>query len=300
MKIAIFHCEEIPSLFLLKNAADRVGFKPYVFHYKDICLFINKGKIDLRAKGISLNGFSAVFCRGFWNYQNEVSLLIKFCRFNNIQIFDSVLAERQFISKMYDLVSFKTAGLPVPKTVFLDGKNKNDGKVLAAQLKFPMVAKEDRSRKGIDVFAIRNQKELNTFLSQSATAAKTWNSNIYQFQEFIPADYDVRVIVIGGRVIGAIERRSADPKEFRHNISLGGVATAIPVTKEMVKMALKAARVLKYEFAGVDLIRNKKTEETYVLEVNRSPGFEGFMQATGIDVPFELMRFFLKKCVDRQ
>jgi glutathione synthase/RimK-type ligase-like ATP-grasp enzyme len=61
----------------------------------------------------------------------------------------------------------------------------------------------------------------------------------------------------------------------------------------MRRLALKAARILQFEFAGVDFITHKKTGQMYLLEVNRSPGFEGFMKATGRDVPLELMKFFL-------
>ena len=59
-------------------------------------------------------------------------------------------------------------------------------------------------------------------------------------------------------------------------------------------MALAAACTLDYQFAGVDFITNRNTGKTYILEANRSPGFTGFMKATGIDVPIEVMRFFLR------
>lgn len=293
MKIAIFHCEEIPTLFLLENAAKKAGFETFVFHFKDIRLSLNNGNINIKVGDVSLKDFSIIFCRGFWNYQNEVALLAQFCRAHKINLFDSALLTRHTISKMYDLVCFERAGLPVPKTIFSDQLSSD---FIAKELKYPLVAKEDRSRQGRNVFLLEDKNALGKFIADNKVAQKSLDTPMYQFQEFIPADFDVRVIVIGGKVVGAIKRQSRDPSEFRHNISLGGIATEIKISAEMERMAILAAKSLNFEFGGADFITNKKTGEIYILEVNRSPGFEGFISATGIDVPHELMQFFLSKC----
>jgi len=291
MKIAIFHCEEIPTLFLLENAAKKAGFETFVFHFRDIRLSLNNGDIDIKVGDVSLKDFSIIFCRGFWNYQNEVALLAQFCRAHKINLFDSALLTRHTISKMYDLVCFERAGLPVPKTIFSDQLSSD---FIAKELKFPLVAKEDRSRQGRNVFLLEDKQSLEKFIADNKVAQKSLDTPMYQFQEFIPADFDVRVIVIGGKVVGAIKRQSRDPAEFRHNISLGGIASEIKISAEMEKMAILAAKSLNFEFGGADFIANKKTGEIYILEVNRSPGFEGFIAATGIDVPHALMQFFLR------
>ncbi len=191
---------------------------------------------------------------------------------------------------MHDLFRFQSAGLPVPKTLF--PQSETDANTIVRELGFPIVAKEDRSRQGKEIHLLKTKKELQEFLQRVASPHKNLSTFSYEFQEFIPADFDVRVLVIGGKVVGAIERRSPIPGEFRHNVSLGAVAREIEISAEMKRQALEAARVLHYEFAGVDFITNKNTGEAYLLEVNRSPGFEGFMKATGIDVPERLMSFF--------
>lgn len=291
MKFAIFHCEEIPTLFLLEKAGKEAGFEMHLFHYKDIVLHVENGMTDLTVEGVSLKGFSGVFCRGFWSYENEVSLLVKFCEENSISVFDSALKHRQGISKMHDLYCFKSSGLAVPKTVFVNSVDDGTYGLLSRTVGFPMVAKEDKSRQGRDVFLLNTGPELEDFLHKIKDKA---NSAVFEFQEFIPADFDVRVIVIGGEVLGAIKRKSSDPREFRHNISLGGIAEQMQISQKMEGMAVKAAGVLNYEFAGVDIITNKMTGEEYILEVNRSPGFTGFVSATGIDLPKSLMNFFLR------
>ena len=185
------------------------------------------------------------------------------------------------------------AGLPVPKTIFSDQLSSD---FIAKELEFPLVVKEDRSRQGRNVFLLEDKQALEKFIANNKVAQKSLDTPSYHFQEFIPADYDIRVIVIGGKVVGAIKRQSRNPSEFRHNISLGGIASEMSISAEMERMAILAAKSLNFEFGGADFITNKKTGEVYILEVNRSPGFEGFISATGIDVPHVLMQFFLSKC----
>lgn len=280
---------------MLASAAKKAGFEAFIFHYQDIRVFISSGDFDLKVGDVSLKDFDAVFCRGFWDYQQEVSMLANFCKHNKITLFDSALYTRQFISKIYDLVCFQLNKFPIPKTIFLDQGIK-DEEVICKEFKFPIVVKENRSRMGNKVFLINDRKNLHELLEGITAEQKTLAADTYQFQEFIPADYDIRVIVLDGKVVGAIERRSADPNEFRHNVSLGGIAKKMEITSDMKDLAIKAAKALNYEFAGVDLIVNRETGKFYIIEVNRSPGFGGFMQATGIDLPLELMKFFSHNC----
>lgn len=291
MKLAIFHMEEIPTLFMLERAAAEVSFSPYLFHLRNIRFFVDEKGMDLKAGDLSLKNFSLIFVRGFWHYQTEVSLLAKFCKFNRIPLFDTALLQESIISKNDDLFLLHKNGFPLIKTVFLE--NKKGLPMLLQELKLPIVAKEIRGKRGFDVHLLKNKKQLQEFLNQMIPEEKTLDTKTYQFQEFIPADFDIRVLVLGNRVLGAIERRSSDPHDFRHNISLGGHARQIKVTPELKNLSLRAARILNYQFAGVDFIIHKKTKKLYLLEVNRSPGFEGFMKATGMNVPTLLMQFFL-------
>ena len=93
-------------------------------------------------------------------------------------------------------------------------------------------------------------------------------------QEFIEesAGQDIRVLVLGGQVIGAVKRKAQDPQEFRSNYSLNGSAHAITLTPTQEKLALDATQSHGLIFAGIDLIVGKN--QTYVLEVNGNPGFE--------------------------
>lgn len=294
MKIALLHTEEISTLYQLEDAARKVGFEPFLFHLKDLRVKVGSDSaIECSAGGVDLREMSLIFVRGFWNFEKEVTFLAQFCRTHKIPLLDTALINNQVISKLSDIEKFAAAGLPVPKTIYIESVKEIP--TLEHELGFPIIAKEDRSRQGRNVLMLKTHAELVTFVEKNCSTTKPSTADRYHFQEFIPANFDVRVLVLGEKVLGAIERRSSNPDEFRHNIALGGHASLTKVSAEMEKMALTAARALDYQFAGVDFITHRTAGKTYILEANRSPGFTGFMKATGTDVPLEVMQFFSTK-----
>jgi ribosomal protein S6--L-glutamate ligase len=92
---------------------------------------------------------------------------------------------------------------------------------------------------------------------------------------------DVRALVIGDRVVAAM-RRTARTGEFRSNLHRGGEGQAVELPGEYRDAAVKAARVIGLEVAGVDMLESR--EGPKIMEVNSSPGFEGLEAATGLDI----------------
>ena len=102
-------------------------------------------------------------------------------------------------------------------------------------------------------------------------------------QEFIKeaGGSDIRCFVIGEKVVAAMQRNAA-PGEFRSNLHRGGKAEIIKLRPDERRLAIKAAKVMGLDVAGVDLIRS--SHGPLVLEVNSSPGLEGIETATGKDI----------------
>jgi len=92
---------------------------------------------------------------------------------------------------------------------------------------------------------------------------------------------DVRALVIGDRVVAAM-RRQARTGEFRSNIHRGGEAQPLDLPPDYAVAAVKAARVIGLEVAGVDMLEAKTGPK--IMEVNSSPGFEGLEAASGVDI----------------
>ena len=104
---------------------------------------------------------------------------------------------------------------------------------------------------------------------------------------------DLRVIVVGGRVIGAMQRTSTDGS-FKANISRGGKGEPYDVDDEMEMLAIQVAKVLDLDVAGVDLLFHN--DGYRICEANSSPGFKGFEQALGINIPQKIFDYAKLRC----
>lgn len=108
---------------------------------------------------------------------------------------------------------------------------------------------------------------------------------------------DLRVIVVGGRVVAAM-RRQAQGDEFRSNVHRGGSVEPIRPSPQVRAVATRAAKVLGLQFAGVDLMES--ADGPLVLEVNSSPGLEGVERATGVDVGEVVARHLEAQVAERR
>ena len=126
-------------------------------------------------------------------------------------------------------------------------------------------------------------------LAESAKAAESVVSAFrnlkadFLVQEFVKeaAGEDIRILVCGGKAVAAM-RRTAGDGDFRANLHQGGSAEGIRATRDERETAVKAARSLGLDFAGVDILRSESGPK--VLEVNSSPGLEGVERVTQKDI----------------
>lgn len=94
--------------------------------------------------------------------------------------------------------------------------------------------------------------------------------------------------MVGDEVVAAIERRAKEG-DFRSNLHRGGVATIASITPREREIALKAARTMGTDVAGVDILRADRGP--LVMEVNASPGLEGVEKTTGIDIAGKMIQW---------
>lgn len=149
----------------------------------------------------------------------------------------------------------------------------------------PYILKGVHGSKGKRVYKIDSTRDLNRLLAQ-------FNSTEMLAQQYMPIQSDYRVLVLGGTVLGAI-KRSAKGGEFRTNFSLGGKVESVDLPESVKEMVKNAALVFNADFCGVDLIKHKGNY--YILELNFTPGFEGFEKATGINVPNACLKYLMNK-----
>ena len=100
------------------------------------------------------------------------------------------------------------------------------------------------------------------------------------------------MLVEGEKVLGALKRSCQNKNEFRNNYSAGGKVEVAELPQEIYEMAIRAAKTCGIAIAGVDVaFRDKERKRPVVWEVNKGPQFKGFMKATGIDAPAEIVKY---------
>jgi ribosomal protein S6--L-glutamate ligase len=157
----------------------------------------------------------------------------------------------------------------------------------------PLVVKLLEGTQGIGVVLCETRQAAESVIE----AFLGLNTNIL-VQEYIKeaGGADIRCFVIGDKVVAAIQRQAA-PGEFRSNLHRGGTAAVAKITPEERKTAVRAAKVMGLQVAGVDILRSN--HGAVVMEVNSSPGLEGIEMATGKDIAGMVIEHLVKEIGDK-
>lgn len=183
------------------------------------------------------------------------------------------------------LLSRKGIGLPV--TAFASmAENTQD--IIELVGGAPLVIKLLSGTQGKGVVLAETNKAAESVID----AFRELSAN-FMVQEFIKeaGGADIRCFVIGEKVVAAMKRQAKEG-EFRSNLHRGGTATLIKLTPEERSTAVRAARVMGLNVAGVDILRSN--HGPVVMEVNSSPGLNGIEHATGKDVAGMIIEFIEK------
>jgi gamma-F420-2:alpha-L-glutamate ligase len=196
-----------------------------------------------------------------------------------VAIANGPAAVESVADKLHTLQVLAAAKLPIPKTIL--GKFPADVDLVERELGFPVVVKKLRGTRGAGVVLCRSRGEFDDLANLLDVASTTAD---FLFQQYIRASHgrDVRLLVIAGKVVAAMERRATDGG-FKSNISLGGAAAPFDPPPAMAELALKVAQELNLDIAGIDILFDK--DGYRICEANSSPGFQGLERACGIDVP---------------
>ena len=103
---------------------------------------------------------------------------------------------------------------------------------------------------------------------------------------------DLRVFIVGNRIVGAMERMTSQRGEFRSNFHLGGRVLVADLSDDEKTLAVAAAKACGLDVSGVDILRTKSGPK--VIEVNANPGLEGITLATGKDIAGEIVQFMVE------
>lgn len=183
--------------------------------------------------------------------------------------------------KLRALQALAARGVPVPRTLLL-AKKKHLDVTLRDIGGPPAIVKIPNGTQGVGVMLAESDDALRTLLE---TLWRIRQDSLVQRFVREASGRDVRVLVVGGRVVASM-RRTAREGEFRANVHRGGGTEVHDLDARTNDMALRAADAVGLEVAGVDLL--EANEGTLVLEVNSSPGLEGIEKVSGLDIAREI------------
>lgn len=278
MKIAILSRDgSLYSCKRLLEAGRMRGHSIDVIDPLSCYMNINPGSSTIHYRGRQLAHYDAVIPRiGTATTFYGTAVLRQFEMCGSYPLNES-LAITRARDKLRSLQLLARAGIALPVTGFAHSPDDTHD-LIEMVGGAPLVVKLVEGTQGIGVVLAETRQAAESVID----AFRGLNAHIL-VQEFIKEarGRDVRCLVIGGEVVGAIEREAKDG-DFRSNLHRGGTARRVTISESEREIAIKAAATLGLDVAGVDILR--ATRGPLVMEVNASPGLEGIEQTTGLDI----------------
>jgi len=207
-----------------------------------------------------------------------------------VPVINSPRTIERTVDKLWTTALLQQAGLAVPETVVCEQPDE----ALATFRAFgDVIVKPLFGSMGLGMVRVSDEEMAFRVFRTLETLR-----GVYYVQRAIDhGGCDVRAFVVGGRVLGAIER-SAPAPAWKTNLARGGRARAVTLAPERAELALTAARAVGAEYAGVDLLP-ARDGMVYVVEVNGIPGWRGLQEATSIDVAAAIVERVLGRVASR-
>ncbi len=283
MKIALLAGGDGWHVRDLKRAAAAQGHEAAAIDFRRISATVGAGPD-------SLAGFDAVVVRTMPPGSLEQVVFrmdaLHRLRARGIPVLNPPPALEACVDKYLAGVRLEAAGLPVPPTVVC--QHADTALEAFAQLGGDVVVKPLFGSEGRGMVRVSDPDlAWRTFRTLERT------QSVLYLQRFIAhPGWDLRVFVVGGRVLTAMRRHARGG--WRTNVAQGGRAEPVRLTPQQEQLALAAADALGAPVAGVDLLPDREGR-WYVLEVNAVPGWRALAPVSGIDVAAEIVRFLTRE-----
>ena len=234
-------------------------------------------KPSIHYKGEELEGFDAIIPRIGASITFYGSAVLRQFEMMGVYPLNESVAISRSRDKLRSLQLLSRRGVGLPVTGFAHSPD-DIPDLINMVGGAPLVIKLLEGTQGIGVVMCETEQAAESVLE----AFMGLKANI-MVQEYIKeaGGADIRCLVVGDKVIAAMKRQ-AKPGEFRSNLHRGGSASLIKITPEERMTAVRAAKVMGLNVAGVDILRSN--HGPVVMEVNSSPGLEGIESTTGKDV----------------
>jgi len=291
MKIAIL--SRSPSLYStsrLVEAAKQRGHEARVINPLKCYMNITAHRPEIYYRQERLDGFDAVIPRIGASITFYGLAVLRQFEMMGVYCLNESVAIGRSRDKLRSLQLLSRKGIGMPVTAFAHSPD-DTRNVIELVKGAPLVLKLLEGTQGVGVVMAETNKAAESVIE----AFRGLKANIL-VQEFIEeaGGTDIRCLVVGERVIASMKRTARDG-EFRSNLHRGGTASAIKLTPEERSTAIRSARILGLNCAGVDILRSN--HGSVVMEVNSSPGLQGIEECTHKDVAGRVIEFIEKHAI---
>lgn len=266
----------------LVDATKSRGHRALVLDTLRCNLLLERGEARMSYRGVLLRDLEVVIPRIGTSVTSYGLAVVNHLGLMGVPVLNPAAAIAQSRDKLRCLQLLAQHGIDIPRTV-MAGDTSNVARLVEEVGGLPAIIKLLRGTQGVGVMIASTLAEVQTILDTF------WNlGQEIVLQEFIreSTGTDIRALVVGNRVVGAMQRR-AKKGDFRSNLHRGGAGTPTTLEKAYAIAAVKAAHVLGLEVAGVDMLESAHGPK--VIEVNSSPGFRGLEHATQADIAGEMV-----------
>lgn len=288
MKIAVLSTNRnLYSTKRLIEAGKSRGHEMVVINHKRCYMNIASHNPGMHIDGKAITGVDAIIPRIGASVSFYGTAVVRQFEMMGVYSVNESVAITRSRDKLRALQLLARKGIGLPVTGFANSPNDTDD-----LLKFvggaPVVIKLLEGTQGVGVVLAETNKA-----AESVIEAFSGLKANFMVQEYIKeaGGADIRCFVIGDKVVASMKRQGKEG-EFRSNLHRGGTAKLIKITPEERSTAVRSARVMGLNVAGVDLLR--ANHGPVVMEVNSSPGLEGIEVATDRDVAGMVIDFIEK------
>ena len=288
MKIAVLSTNrELYSTRRLVEAGEERGHSMRVINHKQCYMNITSHNPSIHLRGEQIRNVDAIIPRIGASVSFYGTAVVRQFEMMGVYSVNESVAITRSRDKLraLQLLSRKGIGLPVTGFANSPGDTVDLLQIVGGA---PLVIKLLEGTQGVGVVLAETDKAAASVVE----AFRGLKAN-FMVQEFIAEarGADIRCFVIGDKVVAAMERRGKEG-EFRSNLHRGGTAKLVRITPEERSTAVRSARVMGLNVAGVDLLRSN--HGPVGMEVNSSPGLEGIEAATSKDVAGMIIDFVEK------
>ncbi len=199
--------------------------------------------------------------------------------------------------KLATAIKLTEAGLPVvPSLAFFPWEETAFGRLPPGST--VLKPAHGRQGRGVSFFATRDAAQAVARAIQWGDAREILSEHSLAQPVIGPAGQDIRAYVVNGSCVAVARRTATDPRERRANLTLGAVATPLPLEHPAASLAVAATEAVGLDYAGVDLVEDADGG-LQILEVDAWAGFAGLEQATGADISGQILDMALDKLRSR-